>query len=45
MPIEIVIAINISDTENADSQKLRAKLKGAVLSDQDIVYIKDCTGI
>ena len=31
---------NFSDTENADSQKLRAKLKGAILSDQDIVYIK-----
>lgn len=40
MPIEIVIAIDISDAENADSQKLRAKLKGAILSDQDIVYIK-----
>lgn len=40
MPIEIVIAIDISDTENEDSQKLRAKLKGAILSDQDIVYIK-----
>lgn len=40
IPIEIVIAIDISDTEDADSQKLRAKLKGAILSDQDIVYIK-----
>ena len=40
IPIEIVIAIDISDTENADSQKLRAKLKGAILSDQDKVYIK-----
>ena len=40
VPIEIVIAIDISDTENADSQKLRAKLKGAILSDHDIVYIK-----
>ena len=39
-PIEIVVAIDISDTENADSQKLRAKLRGAILSDQDIVYIK-----
>lgn len=39
-PIEIVIAIDISDTEDADSQKLRAKLKGAILSDQNIVYIK-----
>ena len=40
LPIEIIIAIDISDTENVDSQKLRAKLKGAILSDQDIVYIK-----
>ncbi len=39
-PIEIVIAIDISDTEDADSQKLRAKLKGAILSDQNTVYIK-----
>lgn len=39
-PIEIVITIDISDTEDADSQKLRAKLKGAILSEQNIVYIK-----
>lgn len=39
-PIDIVISIDISDTEDADSQKLRAKLKGAILSDQNIVYIK-----
>ena len=39
-PIEIVITIDISDTEDADSQKLRAKLKGAILSDQNIAYIK-----
>lgn len=39
-PIEIIISINISDTEDADSQKLRAKLKGAIFSDQNIVYIK-----
>ena len=38
--IEIVIAIDISDAENVDSQKLRAKIKGAILSNQDIVYIK-----
>lgn len=38
--IEIIISIDISDTEDADSQKLRAKLKGAILSDQNIVYIK-----
>ncbi len=40
MPIEIIIAIDISDTEDTNSQKLRAKLKGAILSNQDIVYIK-----
>ena len=39
-PIEIVVAIDISDVENADSQKLRAKLKGALLSNQNIVFIK-----
>ena len=39
-PIEIVIAIDISDTEDMDSQKLRAKLKGAILSRQNTVYIK-----
>lgn len=39
-PIEVVISIDISDIEDADSQKLRAKLKGAILSDQNIVYIK-----
>lgn len=38
-PIEIVVSIDISDF-NADSQKLRAKLKGAVLTNQNIVYIK-----
>ncbi len=39
-PIEIIVAIDISDTDNNDSQKLRAKLKGALLSNQNIVYIK-----
>lgn len=39
-PIEILISIDISDTEDADSQKLRAKLKGAILSGQEKVYIK-----
>ncbi|MBR2408740.1 MAG: AAA family ATPase [Lachnospiraceae bacterium] len=39
-PIEIIIAIDISDTEDENSQKLRAKLKGALLSEQDTVYIK-----
>ena len=39
-PIEIVFAIDISDTEDDDCKKLRARLKGAILSDQNIVYIK-----
>ncbi len=39
-PIEIIVSINIGDTEDDDSQKLRAKLKGAILSGQDKVYIK-----
>lgn len=39
-PIEIIVAIDISDTEDVDSQKLRAKLKGAVLTNQNTVYIK-----
>lgn len=39
-PIDIVIAIDISDTTDADSQKLRAKLRGALLSFQNIVYIQ-----
>lgn len=39
-PIEIVVSIDISDEENEDSQKLRAKLKGALLSEQNTVYIK-----
>lgn len=39
-PIEIIVKIDISDTEDENSQKLRAKLKGAILSNQDDVYIK-----
>lgn len=39
-PIEIVVTIDISDTHNDDSQKLRAELKGALRSNQDKVYIK-----
>lgn len=39
-PIEIIVSIDISDIENSDSQKLRAKLKGALLSDQNTVFIK-----
>lgn len=39
-PIEILVSIDIGDAEDGDSQKLRAKLKGAILSGQDNVYIK-----
>lgn len=39
-PIEITICIDISDTTDSDSEKLRAKVKGALLSNQDLVYIK-----
>ena len=39
-PIEITIVIDISDTSNADCQKLRAQLKGALLSSHTKVYIK-----
>lgn len=38
-PIEIIVSIDISDF-NSDSQKLRAKLKGALMSNQNTVYIK-----
>lgn len=39
-PIEIIVGIDISDTGDMDNQKLRAKLKGAILSNQKTVYIK-----
>lgn len=39
-PIEIIVTIDISDTENEDCQKLRAMLKGALLSTHNKVYIK-----
>ena len=39
-PIEITISIDISDVGDPDSEKLRAKVKGAILSSQDTVYIK-----
>lgn len=39
-PIEIVVALDISDTADADCQKLRAQLKGALLSGHNKVYIK-----
>lgn len=39
-PIEITVVIDISDTADPDSQKLRAQLKGALFSQQNKVYIK-----
>lgn len=40
VPIEIILEIDISDTEDDDCKKLRARLKGAILSNQNIVYVK-----
>ena len=37
---EIIITIDISDIHNSDCQKLRAQLKGALLSKHNKVYIK-----
>lgn len=39
-PIEIVVAIDISDVADNDSQKLRARVKGNISSGDNIVYIK-----
>lgn len=39
-PIEMILAIDISDIDDDDCKKLRAKLKGAILSNQNMVYIK-----
>lgn len=39
-PIEIIITIDISDTTDNDCEKLRAMLKGALLSKHKKVYIK-----
>ena len=39
-PIEIVVTIDISDVADSDCQKLRAQLKGALLSEHNKVYIK-----
>lgn len=39
-PIEITVTIDISDTADSDCQKLRAQLKGALLSSHSKVYIK-----
>lgn len=39
-PIEITVVIDISETDDSDCQKLRAQLKGALLSKHNKVYIK-----
>lgn len=39
-PIEIILTLDISDIDNSDCQKLRAKLKGALLSTRNQVFIK-----
>lgn len=39
-PIEIIITLDISDVACIDNQKLRAQLKGALLSSHQKVYIK-----
>lgn len=39
-PIEIILTLDISDIDNSDCQKLRAKLKGALLSTHNQVFIK-----
>lgn len=39
-PIEIMVSIDISDVTNSDSEKIRAKAKGVLLSKQYTVYIK-----
>lgn len=39
-PIEITVVLDISDTDDSDCQKLRAQLKGALLSEHNKVYIK-----
>lgn len=39
-PIEITVEIDISAENNDDNDKLRSKLKGAISSNQNLVYIK-----
>lgn len=40
VPVEIIVSIDISDLNDVDGMKLRAKVKGALLSSQNVVYIK-----
>ena len=39
-PIEIIVVLDISDTDDSDTQKLRAQLKGAMRSNHTEVFIK-----
>lgn len=39
-PIEIVIEVDISDKKCVDNEKLRARLKGSIMSGDNQVYIK-----
>ena len=39
-PIEITVVLDIEDEENDDSQKLRAKIKGGLLTGENKVFIK-----
>lgn len=39
-PIEITVVIDMSDTSDADTQKLRAQLKGALRSEHKKAYIR-----
>lgn len=38
-PIEILVTVDISDN-NEDSSKLRARLRGSIVSGQDLIYIR-----
>ena len=40
VPIEITLKINLGKENNSDTQKLRAKIKGNILSTDKAVYIK-----
>lgn len=39
-PIEMVLGLDLSDEDNLDTEKLRAKIKGNMLSSENILYIK-----
>jgi len=39
-PIIITLSIDISDFESVDTEKIRAKMKGISLSDEEILYIR-----